>query len=73
MDRAVEKGAARQLFSDGVCVRAVLEHDRQRIMAGGVPGRLADGVDGFGRFERNRRPMGIGRLIVGMHMGVRLA
>ena len=74
MDRAVEEGAAGQFLpGSGSALRALLEHDRQRVMAGGVLGRVADGRDGFGRFERNRRPTGIRRPIVGMHLGLGFA
>ena len=73
MDGAVEEGAAGQLFGGGLLLRGIVEHDRQRVVPGGILGRVADRGGGFGRLERNRRPIGIRRLIVGMDLGLGLA
>ena len=43
MNGAVEEGAARQLFrAGGVVFGAILEDDRQRVVAGSGLGRVAD-------------------------------
>ena len=76
MDRAVEKGTARQILGGGFAVRAVfsaiLEDHRQGVMPGGVLRRVADRRGGFGCLERNRRPMRERRAFVGADLGVHL-
>ena len=58
MNRAVEEGPAVELFADDVRLVAglgggdALEDDRQRVMPGGILGRIADRGGGFGRLER---------------------
>ena len=60
------------LRSGGTRFGAILEDDRQRVVAGGILGRVADRGGGFGGLERNRRPIGIRRLVVSMHLGLGL-
>ena len=73
VDRAVEKGAARQLFRAGSAILgAILEDHRQRVMPGGGLCRVADRGQGFGRLERNRRAVRERGLLIGPNLGVGL-
>ena len=73
MDRAVEKGPAVELLSARLGGRKLLKEDRQRVMPGGILGRIADRGGGFGGLERYRRPVRKRRPVVGMNFGLGLA
>ena len=72
MDRAVEEGPAVELLPAGFGTGDPLEEDGQRVMPGGVHGRIADRGGGFGGFERYRRAMRERRAVIGVNPGLRL-